>query len=99
MKELFFESTKKADSAPPYKGQILFYLRCGAPLACAPMSYRDRETGQKMIEAYVLTDGAYFWTSDIIYHFEKYNYLLPDEFVAHVLKHQAKTHLTCPGDT
>lgn len=31
------------------------------------------------------TDGDYLWSSSWIYHFEKYNLKLNDDFIAHVL--------------
>ncbi len=84
MTELVFESNRKSQTPIQYKSRILFYLKHGDNYACAPMRYVDRETGEKSIESYYLTDGVYCWSSDIIHHFEKYNYLLPEQFILHV---------------
>ena len=69
----------------PEKEYILEYLRKGRHPSCAPMMYRDRETGEYAVEAYYLNDGKYTWSSDTIYHFDKYNYPLPEEFIQYVL--------------
>ena len=68
------------------KGVILKYLKNGEHPSCAPMMYKDRETGENAISAYYLDDGVYTWSSDTIYHFENYNYPLPSEFINYVLK-------------
>ena len=83
MTELVFEKNQRNQTPIPNKGRILYYLKHGDNFACAPMRYADRETGQKAIEAYYLTDGVYCWSSDVIYHFEMYNYPLPEQFIAY----------------
>jgi len=70
----------------PQKDAILKYMKNGKRPSCAPMMYKDRETGKPAIDAYYLDDGKYTWSSDTIYHFEKYNYPLPSDFISYVLE-------------
>ena len=72
------------------KQKVLRYLKHGKHPIVAPMFYKDRETNKPAVEAYYLDDGVYTWSSDIIYHFEKYNYPLPDDFIEYVLSNSEK---------
>lgn len=70
------------------KGRILEYLK-GFPADCAAaMSLRDEITGQTMdagVSGYEDTDGGWYWDDRMIYHFEKYNMKLSEDFLNYVL--------------
>lgn len=38
------------------------------------------------VKFFVMDDGEFVWTSEVIYYVEKYNLILPDEFINHVLR-------------
>lgn len=82
------EPTAMKASTKEIKGKaaVLAYMKNGKNPWYSPMMYKDRETGKDAISAYYLGDDKYMWSSDTIYHFEKYNYPLPKEFVDYVLK-------------
>ena len=66
----------------PNKTQVLRYLRSCKVIAAAPGIMRDAFTG-KVIPGEMLaySDGKYYWGSEAIYYFEKYNLKLPDDFL------------------
>ena len=75
-----------ATIAIPQKESIIAYLRNGAIEAAAAGRARDVFTGERIPEEWVtLTDGIYEWDTSLIYHFDKYNIRLPDEFLRHIL--------------
>ena len=79
-----FQSTP---SAIPNKEQILRYMKSGRVIAAAPGRLKDVFTNQP-IEGQMLaySDGDYYWGTETIYYFEKYNLKLPDEFVQRALR-------------
>ncbi len=69
-----------------YKDEILSYLKSGRHVAAACGSAKDIFTGERLKDEWILlSDGEYEWTSDLIYYVEKYNLMLPDDFIIHVL--------------
>ena len=45
----------------------------------------DVIAGKRINSEWVLhSDGVYEWTSDITYYYEKYNLILPQDFINHV---------------
>ena len=68
------------------KEKVLRYMKNGKNPVCAAMYYKDRENGVTPFEAIYWDDGVYTWSSDTLYHFEKYNYRIEQEFVDYVLK-------------
>ena len=68
------------------KSRILQFMKSAKVMAVAPMMYKDRETGKSAIEAFYQQSGDYCWSSDTLYHFEHYNYSLPQDFIEYVLK-------------
>lgn len=71
------------------KNDILEYLKSGSDDGVLCSSVFDyvisRSTGDTV---HCYTDGEYFWDDREIYHFEKYNMKLDDEFVNHILKNK-----------
>ena len=78
-----------SDFPIPEKAEVLHYLKSAPVVAAAPGIMVDAFTGEHIPGGFLAYyDGVFTWRSDSIYHFEKYNLILPDEFVAHVLKHE-----------
>lgn len=69
-----------------HKDRILSYMK-NAPIVAATTvlvtDYITKEQLRKANNAH--SDGTYQWYEDEIYHFEKYNLKLNDDFVQHVL--------------
>jgi hypothetical protein len=68
------------------KEKILLYLKNGQDFGvrCSSIyDYVKNEPTFKDINLY--TDGIYHWDDEKIYHFEKYNMKLEDDFIKHVL--------------
>lgn len=68
------------------KEDILKYLKSFEPDCAAGMSLTDEITGESIntgVSGY--EDGTFFWDTRHIYHFEKYNLSLNDDFINHVL--------------
>lgn len=70
------------------KGRILEYLK-GFPVDCAAaMSLCDEVTGKTLgagVCGYEDKNGGWYWDDRMIYHFEKYNMKLSEEFINYVL--------------
>ena len=70
----------------PNKAAILQYLKSFEPEGYTTAYLRDKITGEIISEGFAgYTDGEYQWYDYWIYHFEKYNLKLNDDFIAHVL--------------
>lgn len=70
------------------KGRILEYLRSFPATYAAAMSLKDEITGQTLdsgVSGYEDEEGGWFWDDRMIYHFEKYNMKLSEEFIDYVL--------------
>lgn len=68
------------------KQKILSYLKNGKSdgVRCSGIfDYVDNDPQFDTI--HLFTDGEYYWNSEEIYHFEKYNMKLDDDFVKKVL--------------
>lgn len=78
-----FQSTPEAI---PNKKRILEYLRGCKVIAAAPGRMRD-VFEDKTIPGQMLaySDGTYYWGSEAIYYFDKYNMKLPDDFINRIL--------------
>ena len=70
-----------------YKDEILRYLKKSEVCAVAAGPLRDVFTNKYVRGDYLeYRDDAYMWTTKLVYHFEKYDCVLPEEFVQHILK-------------
>lgn len=70
----------------PEKDKILKYLKSFSPDCAAGMCLVDEITGEEVgigVEGY--EDGVYYWDTREIYHFEKYNMELQNDFLEYVL--------------
>ena len=82
-------SIKEFISSEPheYKDTILEYMNAGNGCMASPSFITDVITGERVLRPRVtMHDGVYLWSSSLIYHVEKYNVRLPEEFVRHVLE-------------
>lgn len=70
----------------PNKNIILQYLKSFPPDCAAGMCLKDEITG-KIVNTGVngYEDGVYYWDTRHIYHFEKYNLILDNNFIQYVL--------------
>lgn len=69
------------------KKAVLDYMKNGKSYCASARVVKDRITGDTTtIEDDWKTDGVFCWSQDMIYHFEKYNTPLADEFVSHIIK-------------
>ena len=69
-----------------YKNAVLEHMKkieAEVVQARSMMDYISGTTLHDSVECF--TDGEYFWTSEEIYHFEKYNLKLNDDFIQYVL--------------
>ena len=74
------------DGAILEKNDILEYLKSFSPNCYSSALVNDiLEDQETDISEVGYTDGEYIWYSSWIYHFEKYNLKLNDDFIAHVL--------------
>ena len=79
---------KSFTSSTPITGKekILSYMKSFLPSAYTSEPVSDRITGKIVADAdNQKTDGEFVWYVSWIYHFEKYNIKLSDEFVQYVL--------------
>jgi len=68
-----------------YKGYIISYLRGSAHFIDFMGYYCDAFTGQiANLGITIYSDGNWVWDDIIIYHYEKYNLQLPEDFTEHV---------------
>lgn len=73
----------------PYKGKeaVVNYLKNGRKTYAAPGTATDVYTGEVIpIEKCGMTDGEYSWSSSLYHYVEKYNLMLPKEFILKVLQ-------------
>lgn len=71
----------------PNKNKILEYLKSFDAEYCSAALVYDVVTGKEtQTDELGFTDGEYTWYSSWIYHFEKYNLKLNDDFIEHILK-------------
>lgn len=69
------------------KNTLLDYMRKTPETAFTSQPVYDKMTGDKVSDADNMhDDGEYYWFEEDIYHFEKYNIKLSDEFIDHVLR-------------
>ncbi len=82
------ELKKKVDNFPICsKETVLSYLKTYPECAFTSAPVKDFFTGKIVYDANNLrTDGIYRWSESEIYHFEKYNLKLNDDFIEYVLK-------------
>lgn len=68
------------------KEKVLKYLKSFAPDCATGMSLVDEITGEDTgLSVDGFEDEKYYWDSRYVYHFEKYNLVLNEDFINHVL--------------
>lgn len=75
-----------SDTGIEYKGKIIDYMKNGRDygVRCSSIyDYIEDCSKLKTIKRY--TDGIYIWNDEEIYHFEKYNIALNEDFINHVI--------------
>lgn len=76
----------RVDKPIPEKERVLAYLKGFEKCAYTSQPVIDLFTGEKQnFIADARTDGVYTWYDHEIYHFEKYNLKLNDDFIQRVL--------------
>ncbi len=79
------------ENVPENKNIILDYLKHGRDVASSPGYLYDKINGETLLRnPTCYTDGKYYWRSDLIYYYEKYNVELPDDFIKYVLKNSKR---------
>lgn len=69
------------------KSKVLDHLKNGKILAAIVGTAKDVFTNDVINGEWVLmTDGIYEWSSDIVYYYEKYNLILPTDFVNYAIE-------------
>ncbi len=72
------------------KAMVITYLKSQKRVSGCPRAAIDCVTGEEISPSYsVYTDGEYDWCDFLIYHIEKYNVLLPQDFVEHIMRQAA----------
>ena len=73
------------------KDEIVSYMKSGHKEWFTTACVTDIVTGEETeTPDNGFTDGKYLWYAAEIYHFEKYNLKLNDDFIAHVLSKTAE---------
>lgn len=88
IKELRKEDLAKATGKIPIDGKekILAYLKRFPECAFTSAPVKDAFTGNVVYDANnARTDGVFQWSESEIYHFEKYNLKLNNNFIEYVL--------------
>jgi len=69
------------------KEAVLRYLKNAPVIAAAACVPVDVITGEFIPGGSLLAhcDGEYSWNNDLIHYFEKYNFILPQDFINHAL--------------
>ena len=83
------DSMVKFFSKEEYKNQrtIINYLKNAEDVMYYPMYWHDVYTNEPIdIPACEMSDGEYRWPSVLVYYVEKYNLMLPEDFINHVMK-------------
>ena len=73
------------------KALLLQYMKSFSPCAFTSEPVRDIFSGKIVVDAdNARSDGEYRWCESEIYHFEKYNLKINDDFVHHVLSRKTE---------
>ena len=88
MKKLEFLSLEPSQTPHPGKDKILVFMKHSPVKSVAPGIPKDRLTGEHIpCEMISYSAFDYYWTSMDIWHFETYNFQLPDDFAAIAEEH------------
>lgn len=72
---------------PKHKSAIISYLIDGGePLITSTGLTKDVFTGESTgCPNWLMTDGVYEWRADYAYYVDRYNLVLPEDFVEHII--------------
>lgn len=88
MRKLEFLSLEPSKIPHPEKDKILVFMKQSPMISAAPGIPKDRLTGEHIpCEMIIYSACDYYWTSMDIWHFETYNFHLPDDYVAIAEEH------------
>ncbi len=87
IKYIYQDNNIKIGDKVPYKNILLKYLRSFKPNFAFGANIHDYVTNTDVKDRYNAgyEYNGYFWTETDIYHFEKYNMPLKQEFINYVL--------------
>lgn len=88
IKKMSIDDFNNSISENPHsqKSIILEYMRKFDPCAFTSAPVYDKLTGEMVFDANnAHSDGTFTWYESEIYHFEKYNLKLNDDFIQHIL--------------
>lgn len=88
VRKMTIQQFSEQTSAVPVtqKNRILSFMRNAPIIATPSLPVFDRLTGEEVYPANnAHSDGTFTWYESEIYHFEKYNLKLNDDFIRHVL--------------
>ncbi len=88
MKILEFVSLEPSSTPHPDKAKILVFMKHSPVKAVAPGIPKDRLTADRIPCEMICYEAlGYIWTSMDTWHFEKYNFKLPDDFIEIAIEH------------
>lgn len=88
MQRLEFLSLEPSSTPHPDKERILVFMKQSTVTAAAPGIPKDLLTGARIpCEMIAYEACGYYWTSMDTWHFENYNFPLPDDFIAVAKNH------------
>lgn len=81
-----FPEFQSTHTAIQNKDKVLEYMKHATVIAAAPGRVRDIFTNKPVPgEMLAYSDGSYYWGSEAIYYFDRYNLKLPEEFINHIV--------------
>ena len=83
---MYVENTQKSRSKMVLndKTKIMAYLNSVKIHAAAATLFYDNESERAVGGLLSYRDDAFAWTNETVYHFDKYNYPLPEAFIEHI---------------
>ncbi|MEU9298458.1 hypothetical protein [Streptomyces sp. NPDC048266] len=73
----------------PHEEDLVRYLRAGSVIAATGSAVYDflSPTNELIDGLHLLTDGEWFWYTDLVHYVERYHVPVDDRFVAHARPH------------
>lgn len=83
-----------SDTPYPEKYRVAAYLRNGKLMGLAGPLYHDIFTGEViLLDSVFRNDGVYSWPQVLAYYVEKYNLILPEDFMNHILSQNLSEYI------
>lgn len=78
---------KNEDVSTGYNEQVVEYLNKGIVIFGAAYTEISKISGEEIAPSKkIYTDGEWFWTTEFIYYYKRYNFLLPREFLNKIIE-------------